>query len=262
MPSIGVVIPCHSHPHLLGNALGSLYYQTVLPTEIGCIIDWGPGEQYDQYREQFDGAPSDLWYCGVGGSAPTGVSKARNVGFEEFRRRGYQWVIPLDEDDELRPRYIERMVEAATLCPHIDIWYTDWVEFGVFQAHHRCPEYSYDELLKHPFMVCSAMIRISVWEAVKAQNEMGYDVELTDRGLRWEDYLFYLEAGALGFQMARVGLPLVRVRRHGTSGTTVANETIPQWREYVQEKLQRLYGVTLGKSNRRAAGAFPASKGE
>lgn len=262
MPSIGVVIPCHSYPSLLWEALTSLYEQTVPPSEIGCIIDLEPDEQYAHYKGGLANAPEHVWHCGIGGNAPRGVSNARNVGFEEFRRLGYEWVIPLDEDDALRPRYIERMMEAAALCPHIDIWYTDWVEFGLLQRHHRCPEYSYETLLKQPFIVSCAMIRTSVWEAVKAKNGTGYDVELTDLGLRWEDYLFYLEAGALGFQMARVGLPLVRVRRHGVSGTTVANQTIPQWLEYAQEKLDRLYGVALGKANKGRKGPFPTSTGK
>lgn len=262
MPSIGVVIPCHSYPDLLPSALASLYVQTLQPSGIGCIIDLGAGGGYHQYTKQLDHAPEGVWYCGITGSTPSSVSNARNVGFEEFRRLGYEWVIPLDEDDALRPRYIERMMEAAVLCPHIDIWYTDWVEFGLVQRHHRCPEYSYETLLKQPFIVSCAMIRTSVWEAVKAKNGTGYDVELTDLGLRWEDYLFYLEAGALGFQMARVGLPLVRVRRHGVSGTTVANQTIPQWLEYAQEKLDRLYGVALGKANKGRKGPFPTSTGK
>lgn len=262
MSTIGVIIPCHNYPWLVGGALASLYRQTVPPSGIGCIIDLEPDEQYAQYKKNFVSLPEHAWYCGIGGNAPRGVSNARNVGFEEFRRLGYEWVVPLDEDDELRPRCLERMVQAAELCPHIDIWYTDWVEFGLKQGHHRTPEYSYEQLLKHPFIVCSAMIRISAWEAVKARNGMGYDVELTDKGLRWEDYLFYLEAGALGFQMARIGLPLVRVRRHGESGTTVANDTIPQWLEYAQAKLDRLYGVTLGNTDRVRKGPVPTSTGE
>lgn len=262
MPSIGVVIPCCKYPHLLTEALKSLYAQTEHPDGIGCIIDLGPDKHYHKYAQQLDHAPDSVWYCDIDSSTSTGVSNARNVGFEEFRRLGYDWVVPLDEDDMLRPRCLERMLQAADLCPHIDIWYTDWVEFGNIQRHHRVPEYSYEELLKHPFIVCSAMIRISVWEAVKARNGMGYDVELTDQGLRWEDYLFYLEAGALGFKMARVGLPLVRVRRHGVTGTTVANQTIPQWLEYAQAKLNRLYGVAFGKVNRGRTGPFPTSTGK
>ena len=89
-----------------------------------------------------------------------------------------------------------------------------------------------------------------VWEAVRKANGTGFDEELVKQGMRWEDYLFWLEAAALGFKFAPVGTGgLVRVRRHGGSGSEIANSTIPQWRAYVGEKMQRLYGVEMWPSS-------------
>jgi hypothetical protein len=125
------------------------------------------------------------------------------------------------------------------------VHYCDWNEFGHTLAHHRVDEYTWERLVAAPYIISTSMIHVDVWKAVRDANGTGFDEELSHVGLRWEDYLFYLEAGALGYKFTRVGKGLVRVRRHGPSGTDIANATIPQWRAYAKDKLKRLYGVDV-----------------
>lgn len=244
---IAIVIPCHSYPTLLPETLASIREQIVSPATVLCILDHVSMSDYreiDNYAGEY-GTDQYLVWPVVNNHSP-GVSGARNMGFEEISYSNSQWVVPLDEDDLLETKekgFIYRICQSIEANPWVDIHYTDWIEFGTTLEHHSTPDYSYETLLQAPFITCTAAIRTSTWQAVKEANGQGYDEHLHELGLRWEDYLFYLEAGALGAKMARVGLPLVKARRHGSSGTTVANETIPQWRAYATEKLKRLYGV-------------------
>lgn len=233
---VAVVIPCHSYPQFLSDALESVECQSIEPWKTFCVLDHPGLTELIEYQDyELD------WIYPEG----MGVSAARNAGFQAAINAGYDWVIPLDEDDILHPDYVKEMLRSVVACPDRLVHYPDWNEFGSVAAHHRVDEYSWDRLAAAPYIISTAMIHTSVWEAVKEKNGTGYDKELSRRGLRWEDYLFYLEAGALGYTMARVGKGLVRVRRHGPSGTDIANETIPEWREYAKAKLNDLYGVAV-----------------
>lgn len=230
--NIAVVIPCHSYPEYLPDAVRSVYAQTVDVGDPVVLLDH-PKEPA-KYKDINPELVTSCHKCGV--------SAARNLGFvfAEVKERG--WVIPLDEDDKLLPNAIEKFLLAAELCPDVGIWYSDWFEFGDLgliptRPDHCPPEYSFENLLKGPYIPATAMIRVDVWEQVREKNGQGYDESLHGLGLRWEDYLFYLEAGLLGVKMARVGATLFAVRKHGVSGSTLANATIPQWREYASRKL-------------------------
>ena len=237
---VAVVIPCHSHPAFFQEALCSVEAQTVPPDHTICVLD-APREM-----RVYTNSLADKHFTHVHRFKNNrGVSAARNAGFHIADEAGADWVICLDEDDLLYKYAIERYLQAHSFCPDVDVWYPDWVEFGEdppIRRYVRVPEYSPEELARRPFIVCSAMIRLNVWKAVRERNGEGYDTELTSRGLRWEDYMLTLEIANLGFKMARVGHALLSVRRHGPSGTTIANQTIEEWKEYAEAKLERLYG--------------------
>lgn len=231
---IAVIIPCHSWPKYLTEAVWSVTQQTC-PVDQILILDH-PENKWDYTGRTYTYVQAER----------KGVSAARNLGFEIAKERGYKWVIPLDEDDFLWPRYVERMETSLKLCPDAGIHYSDWTIFTddiSFRDYHRTPEYYFDRLLQGPFIISAAMISIATWETVKAVNGTGYDEKLTDLGLKWEDYLFYLEAGALGIEMTRVGLGLVKVRRHPGSRNEDETATREQWYDYTEEKLERLYGT-------------------
>ena len=149
----------------------------------------------------------------------------------------------------MHPDYVSRLRQAEKAYPDGDIFYPDWATFGAEPGFMKADEYEYSELVRRPYIISAAAIRTRTWELVKASNGRGYDEDLHDLGLRWEDYLFYLEAGFLGAEMARIGIggALVRVRRHQdkSSGGDTANATIPEWVEYVTDKFQGLYDTDL-----------------
>jgi hypothetical protein len=143
----------------------------------------------------------------------------------------------------LHSEYISRMKRALKVLPECGILYPDWIKFDGWTGHVRTPEYSLNILTKRPFIISTSFISVSAWEAIRSHNGMGYDEELVRQGLRLEDYLFYLLAGSLGIEMARVGLGLVRVRGGG-EGSLTANATVQEWRSYAEEQLKPL-GVAL-----------------
>lgn len=241
MPSsISVIVPCHSHKEFLPLALASIQAQTSTVEAVYLVLD--RDEAWASYAPEIKETVIEI-------HENLGVSHARNCGIERALRDGHDWVICLDEDDELNFDYARRLRQAEEAYPDADIFYPDWTIIGTKPEFSKADEYNYDELINRPYIISTAAISTDTWKLVKTANGQGYDENLHALGLRWEDYLFYLEAGFLGAEMARIGIGggLVRVRRHEDkgSGSDVANATIPEWVEYVAAKFQRLYSTDL-----------------
>lgn len=244
MPSsIAVVVPCHAWREYLPDALASIKAQTSTVEAIYPVID-NDGTWEGYAEEALSPYEDTIIEC----HENYGVSTARNWGIEAALLDGHDWAICLDEDDIMHPDYTRRLRQAEEAYPDGDIFYPDWATF-VEPGFMKSDEYVYDELVRRPYIISAAAIRTRTWELVKASNGTGYDIGLHDLGLRWEDYLFYLEAGFLGAKMARIGIggALMRIRRHQgkSSGSDVANATIPEWVEYVTAKFKNLYGTSL-----------------
>lgn len=234
---IVVVVPAHSWPEYLPLALDSIAAQTVAPAQVLAILD-APTKAYTPETVQAlrDSEVIEL-------SHNVGPAQVRNIGFEWAIKHGYEWVAFLDEDDEYHPQYIEKMCRSRELVPWATIHYCDWVKIGGWNGYQRVDEYHYERLLQGPFIMSASVIHVKAWLDVRRRNGTGYDPEL--RG--WEDWCFFLEAGALGHVGARVGLGLVRYRRHAV-GQSISDEAHASLHEivgYIREKMQRLYSVEI-----------------
>jgi glycosyltransferase involved in cell wall biosynthesis len=235
------VVTCHQWIELAPAALQSVADQTRAFDGVLMVVD--PGEHDQEYANLLQTHPVQFYKL----PEHQGVAAARNAGFAWAVERGFEWVSFLDEDDLYWPTYLEEMHKAVSLCPRVKLFYPDWAEFadpGYLRRFHVTPEHNRDLLLKTPYIVSASTIHTDVWLKVKEINGTGYDPGLEAQGLRWEDYLFYIEAALCGFQFSRVGLGLLRVRTHPGQGGEIANRTIPQWTEYVQQKVKSLYGKT------------------
>ena len=242
---VGVFVCCHSWVQWVREAVQSVLDQTVEADSTIIVQDGYDPMDFDAADEVGEYAR----HLGVGHVSflrNQGISRVRNHGYRWALDHGVDWAVALDDDDVLNSRFVERMLQAAVSRPDIDIWYPNFTTFGDIDEFGKALEFSFDLLKQGNFIISTAFVRPRVWEGVKKANGTGFDEQLIKEGMRWEDYLFWLEAAALGFKFAAVGTGgLVRVRRHAGSGSEVANRTIKQWRQYVSEKMVRLYGVEM-----------------
>ena len=238
MGKVGVILNCHEYVQFFESAIDSIVVQKVKPDLCVMVID-NPTEAVLRAYKSYS-FPGEQIVLQNGDTH--GICLARNVGFHYLIEAGMDFIIPLDEDDLLDKDCVWRTHQALKICPRTSIHYWDWVWFGTRQGYSRAPEWKAEELFAHPFMSSCSAISAKVWQDVRGVNGTGYDVGLTRRGLRWEDYLFYLEAAALGHRAERIGSSaMMRVRRHESSGTSIADATQPEWYAYAKEKLSRLY---------------------
>ena len=246
---VGVFVCCHSWLQWVGDAVQSILGQTHRDVLVTIVQDgYDPIEPEAQLGMERHAKHAHIGWFGL--ATNCGISRVRNEGYLWALDNELSWVTSLDDDDMLNPRYVERMLQAAASRPDVDIWYPNYTTFGDENEFGKAHDFDFDLLRQGNFIISTSFVKPKVWEAVREANGTGFDNDLVERGMRWEDYLFWLEAAALGFKFAPVGTGgLVRVRRHGGSGSEIANSTIPQWRAYVGEKMQRLYGVEMWPSS-------------
>jgi hypothetical protein len=89
------------------------------------------------------------------------------------------------------------------------------------------PEYDFDLLCKKDLMTCTSLYRREVFDAVG-----GYDPRMN---IAWEDYLFWIRAGKLGYCGARVAEPLFMYRRDRQSMIIKAQERIAEVRKRLHD---------------------------
>lgn len=234
---VAVIIPAHSWPQYLPEALDSICVQTVPPAAVIVVLDGPPNlREYEAVLKQYPGI-MEVWL-----PSNQGPSAARNAGARAAALAGLEWMAFLDEDDLLHPRFLEKMLLSRQICPDRAIHYCDHIKFGKGEGYTRTPEYTLERLLAGPFIIAPSLVKMEAWEDVKNHNGYGFDPAL--RG--WEDYQFFLECGILGHHGARVGLGLVRVRSHSISSTSAyAHRHLNDIVAHIRDKLKRLYDVDL-----------------
>jgi glycosyltransferase involved in cell wall biosynthesis len=232
---ITIIIPCYSWPRLFPEALASIQAQTVKPYMVILAIDGTNPEKYRGfYVDGFELVESIS-------PQNQGIAKTLNSACL-WAYQTSEWFLRLDEDDTLHPRALEFMLLSSQLCPERAIHYSDWVKVGDWRGYMTTPEYSFERLCAGPFMTSASLVRTDVWKAVQEKNGVGFDPDV--RG--WEDYLFFLEAGALGYRGARVGLGLLNYRKHaGQSRSDEAHSSLSDTIAYIKNKMKRVYDVEV-----------------
>lgn len=135
---------------------------------------------------------------------PRGVAHARNVGIAAARGAMF---VPLDADDILQPRALERYWQAAE-THRGQIIYSDWWEDPDQEGDYRlfeAPDYDPDQLIaKGSLHAVTAAYPRKLWEAVGGYRE----------DVAWEDWGFQLDAADQGVCSVRIAEPLFLYRKH------------------------------------------------
>lgn len=235
-PSIGIVLCYYEQPEYLQPCICSLVEQVLRPDQV-VIVDDGSRRfpiSHDVHA-RFSSIPVCLLTL-----VNSGVANARNRGISELST---SLVVTLDADDLLAPDYLA-MLSSALIESGKSIAYSDIETFGIEEQVFRHPPYCYERLKRGNYMVNASMMTREVWNAVRRANGEGYDTRL-DRLGGYEDHLFWLEAGALGYEAVHVDRILFRYRRHASSKLVAARRVFPELRVYMKQKMERLYGIEL-----------------
>lgn len=200
MNEIAVVIPCRNLGRFVLDALGSVHAQTRPASEI-IVVDDGSDDTYTQHV--LTSASKSGTY--VVRTPHRGVAAARNLG---IRLTSAPYLVLLDADDELTPRYLERLGGVLDVQSTLDFITCTLQAFGDADYAWTPPPCTLIHTLARGGPHVSSMFRRRVWDAVG-----GFDETLEG----YEDTDFWLNALRQGYQGDVIAEPLLRYRVRGDS---------------------------------------------
>lgn len=208
-PTVSVIIPCYKQAHFLSDAVDSVVVQTYGDWECVIVDDGSPDETAEVASQLIARHPEKR--IRLIRKENGGLSDARNAGIREAKGR---YILPLDADDRLDPRYLEKTVAVLDTNPDMAIVYVDEQNFGDATHIHRKGVSTLTNLISGNVHDYCTLYRRSVWEQVGGYSPAMY--------LGAEDWCFWIAAAKRGLRSYHVKEPLFLYRnRPGTMVTQV-----------------------------------------
>lgn len=208
-PTVAVVIACYDHGRFLREAVESVRRQT-RPVEELLIVNDGSTEP------QTLAVLNELEREGVRvlNQANQGLAAARNAGIRATRATHY---IPLDADDRLAPRFVERLLPAVQQDAQTGWAYGHVRFFGSRRGMWKCPPHDPLRIVYESLCVATALVRREAFERVG-----GYQSDMT---AGYEDWDFWHALSAAGYIGRVVPEPLFEYRQHAPGESMLSSMT-------------------------------------
>lgn len=216
---VTVIIPSFNLGRFLSRSVQSILTQTLQPTEI-IIVDNNSTDDTLQIAQALAAEHPQIIYCNC---AEQGVAHARNYGVALSTG---DYICCLDADDEIKPTFLAKCVEALKHDPSLAIAYTriEWQsEDGRNGISEWPPEYNFDNFLKRQNQVPTCcLFRKDIFDRLG-----GYRQRYAPQGAGAEDVELWLRMGALGYSAKRINEPLFIYHTGGSTSKAAYQE--PDW---------------------------------
>src|SRR5690606_8034064 len=190
-PLVSVVIPFFNMEEFLAQTIDWALESTYWPFEIMLVDDGstdGGALIAEDYAQRFD-------HITFLRQVNQGVSVARNYGISEAKG---VYILPLDGDDRICPRFIAEAVEVLQARPDVKVVTAEGEFFGDKSGYRKLPEFDIRLLARKNILHVSALYRKSDWKEAG-----GYCPEMKGR----EDWDFWISMLKTGGEVVR--LPLI-----------------------------------------------------
>ena len=186
-PRVSVVIPCYNHGAFIAEAIASVRAQTFADLEIVVVNDGSDDPQTNWVLDALEGERLTVLR-----TPNRGTAAARNAAITHAQG---EFILPLDADDRIAPRYLELAVAVMDRDPQVRVVSGRVELFGERSGEWRLPDYSPARLLVDNMLVATSLFRRSDWQRVG-----GYREDLCG----WEDWDFWLAVLAGGGTVERL----------------------------------------------------------
>jgi glycosyltransferase involved in cell wall biosynthesis len=183
--AVSIVIPCYNLGEFLQEAVDSCLQQTRTAAEI-IIVDDGSTDEatrelMDSYRQ------SEL--VEIVRTPNRGAPAARNLG---VRRAHGDYILCLDADDALEPRFLERTVPVLDARANVGVVATGVHMFGTFEGDWRPGDYAPITMLWRNCIPSASLFRRICWEQaggypdLPASQDWGFWIGIIRNGWKWQ----------------------------------------------------------------------------
>jgi len=188
MPEVSVIIPCYNQGATIRETLASVWAQTFLDYEIIVVNDGSTDPETVSILKDLSGPRLRVIH-----TENQGLSEARNTGISASLGR---YILPLDSDDRIGPRYMEFAVQALDADVNLGIVYCLAEKFGDEEGPWVLKDFSIKQMMDHNVIFCTSFFRREDWESVGGyKRDMKYGLE---------DYDFWLSILGLGRKVKRI----------------------------------------------------------
>jgi glycosyltransferase involved in cell wall biosynthesis len=214
-------MPCFNDGAYLAEALESVLGQTYTPLELIIVNDGSTDAATNDLLAEIAGPPTLKL-----NTNRVGPAAARNAG---IRAAAGRYVLPLDADDKIHPRYVEKAVAVLESQPKVGVVYCQADYFGARTGRWELPPYAADRMFFGNIIFVTALFRKEDWDRVG-----GFDESLT-HGL--EDYDFWLSIMEEGREVVQLPEVLFYYRIKPESRMTRFSSQPSE----IKETYQRIY---------------------
>ncbi|MEG4519845.1 MULTISPECIES: FkbM family methyltransferase [unclassified Microcoleus] len=199
---VSVIIPCYNHATLLREAVESVVSQTYPNWECIIVNDGSTDDTsnfanyliklYPQKSLRLIDKPN------------TGPADSRNVGVQQSSGK---FILFLDADDKLHPKFIEECVEILLAKPKVGFVYTDVQHFGANCDLVVHGDFDANRFLRDNQAPATSLFRREIYEQVGGLKKV--------MKLGCEDWEFWVSAYEKGWLGDRLPKPYLYYRQHG-----------------------------------------------
>jgi glycosyltransferase involved in cell wall biosynthesis len=180
-PKVSIIVPCYNQAQYLQEALQSVLEQTYQNWECIIVNDGSPDDTESIAQEWVSKDSRFVYLCKENG----GLSSARNEGIAIAKG---EFILPLDADDKIAPKYIELAVASFQEDKSLKVVYCKAEKFGVEKGLWKLSPFSLFDLARFNMIFCSGVYRKEDWELVG-----GYDVNMIYGLEDWEFWIAILK---------------------------------------------------------------------
>ena len=219
-PRVAIIVPCYNHGVFLPEALDSARAQSYPNLEIVVVDDGSTDATTLQTLEQ-----QRAGGIRVIRQENQGLAAARNTG---VRATEAPFFVPLDADDKLEPRFVERLLPALLEDAALGYSYCHARFSGALDGPWRAAAYDPHRLLVENLSVATAVVRRTAFDEAD-----GYRTDMT---YGFEDWDFWIALLGTGYHGRLLPETLFSYRKH------VAGSMLDETQRHRSAMLRRMIG--------------------
>lgn len=201
-PIISIVVPCYKQEQYMRDALDSVLTSTLTNWECVIVNDGSPDRTLEIAHEY---EAKDKRFIVI--DIPNGgLSNARNTGIKASHGK---YILPLDSDDKIGPKYLELAVEHFEKYPETKLVYCLCNFFGDKTGFRHLPDYSYEWLIW-----CNLFFPACVYRRSDYDKTIGYNTNMVHGLEDWDFWLSLLKENDIVYRIPDVQF---YYRKHGLS---------------------------------------------
>lgn len=218
-PVVSIIVPAYNSQEFISQTLDSILQQTYSNWEC-IIVDDGSTDRTAEIVKEYCLKDNRFQYYYQQNKGP---SFARNNGIANSVG---EFILPVDSDDIIDQRYLEKAVERFNCRPDTTLVYGEVQKFGAVQGAFEVANYSYaDLLLNNNMIIATSMYRRSDFDRVG-----GYRLNLKDGLEDWDFWIALLSPDSIVYKIPEVVL-YYRIREN--SRNRLSTQTICHLRKLI-----------------------------